>query len=111
MKRILWFSRHEMTEEQLKALGEAEVKQIDKTIQHASELSAEIEAADVIAVVAPIGLQAEFLKLAGNKPVIVAASERVFVKSEDGTESKVEFKFLKWERIRKIEVVKEDYHG
>jgi hypothetical protein len=109
MKKVLWFSRHEMTDEQRTALGEVEITQVDKTIQHASELQGEIAQADIIAIVAPIGLQAEFLKLAGDKPVIVAVNERILIKSDDGTESKAVFKFVKWERLLKIEVVKEDY--
>ena len=92
-----------MSPEQLAALGDVVINQVDKTIQYVSELSTEIADADVIAIVAPIGLQTEFLKLAGTKPVIVAVSERILVPAEDGTETKVEFKFLKWERIRKIE--------
>lgn len=109
MKKVLWFSRHRMSPEQLAALGEVVVKQVSKTIQTARELSDEIDVADIIAIVAPIGLQAEFLRLAGDKPVIVAASERIITKSADGTEDKVAFQFVKWERLVKIEVVKEDF--
>ena len=98
-----------MTSKQREALGDVEITQVDKTIQHASELQDEITQADIIAIVAPIGLQAEFLKLAGDKPVIIAVNERVLTKSEDGTESKTVFKFVKWERLLKIDVVKEDY--
>lgn len=108
MKKILWFSRHEMTEDQRKALGEAEITQINKSISSAFELKEEIEAHDVIAVVAPLNLQEQFLKLAGEKPVITAVSERVLVPQENG-EDKVEFHFVKWERLLKIEVIKEDY--
>jgi hypothetical protein len=109
MKKALWFSRHEMTAEQRTALGDVDITQVDKTIQHATELQDEIAQADIIAIVAPIGLQAEFLKLAGDKPVIVAVNERILIKSDDGAESKAVFKFVKWERLLKIEVVKEDY--
>ena len=109
MKKLLWFSRHQMSSEQEKALGnDVEILQISRTIQHASELENEINDCDVIAIVAPIGLQAEFLKLAGSKPVIMAVSEREIVKS-DGEEDKTFFKFIKWERLIKIEVEKEDY--
>ena len=109
MKKVLWFSRHEMTDKQRTALGDVDIVQVDKTIQHATELQDEIAQADIIAIVAPIGLQAEFLKLAGDKPVIVAVNERTLIKSDDDTESKAVFKFVKWERLLKIEVVKEDY--
>ena len=110
MKKILWFSRHEMSKEQREALGEVEILQVSKSVQSARELAKEIEGADVIAVVAPIGLQAEFLRLAGEKPVISAVAERVLVPQEEG-EDLVEFKFVKWEKLIKIEVVKEDFKG
>lgn len=64
-QKILWFSRHEMSPEQKAALGnDVDIMQINQTINHASELSDEIKKADVIAIVAPIGLQKEFLNLA-----------------------------------------------
>ena len=110
MKKILWFSRHAMTLDQEKALGDdIEIMQVSKTIQHATEVIDEINECDVIAIVAPIGLQMEFLKLAGNKPVIMAISEREIIKSESGEEDKIVFKFVKWERLIRIEVEKEDY--
>ncbi len=109
-KKVMWFSRHEMTKEQREALGaNVEIKQINKTVNSAFELREEIENADIIAIVAPINLQQQFLKLAGNKPVIMAVNDRVIVTREDGTEEKAEFRFVKWERLVKIEVVKEDF--
>lgn len=99
-----------MTAEQEAALGEnVEIIQINRSIQSAFELQQEIDNADVIAIVAPINLQQQFLKLAGEKPVIMAVNDRVLIPQPDGTEDKVEFRFVKWERLLKIEVVKEDY--
>lgn len=104
---VLWFSRHEMSKDQLADLkrifGEIEIHQINKTIKHASELSKEIEENDVIAIVAPLPLQQEFLKAAGNKSVIFCKNKRII--SEDG--KKVEFKFDGWFKIKKIEVITE----
>lgn len=109
-KKVLWFSRHKMTEEQAKALGDnVEIIQIDKSIQTAYELQEEINQCDIIAIVAPINLQEQFLKLAGDKPVITALNNRVLV-LKDG-ESEVQFNFVKWERLIKIEVLKEDFKG
>lgn len=111
MKKVMWFSRHEMTTEQKAALGEGvTVEQVNRTINSAFELKDEIESADIIAIVAPINLQQQFLKLAGTKPVIMAVNDRVLVKQDDGSEDKVEFRFVKWERLRKIEVIKEDWN-
>lgn len=106
--KVLWFSRHEMTAEQISALvatvGEITVSQIDCTIQSAYELMDEIAEADIVAVVAPIGLQAQFLQIAGDKPVIVAQTKREF---SDG--QKAQFVFNGWKRLKKIEVLMEDF--
>lgn len=110
MKKVLWFSRHEMTEAQRKALGEVEINQIDRTIRRADELKQEIDESDIIAIVAPIELQQQFLALAGDKPVIMAVNERIFVPQPDGSKAKMEFQFRKWERLLKIEIVKADYN-
>ena len=109
-KKVLWFSRHTMTAEQLEALGTVrEIVQCDGTISSAWELADEINDCDIIAIVAPIGLQQQFLKLAGDKPVIMALSERVITPDPEGGESKVDFVFQKWERLLRIEVEKEDF--
>lgn len=109
-RKVLWFSRHTMTAEQLSALGAVrEIVQCDGTISSAWELADEINDCDIIAIVAPIGLQQQFLKLAGDKPVVMALSERVITPDPEGGESKVEFVFQKWERLIKIEVEKEDF--
>ena len=107
--KVLWFSRHAMTKEQRVSLGDVEIFQVNKTIQSAYELQKEIEDCDIIAVEAPIGLQEQFLRLAGGKPVIMAVNDRRIIKQEDGSEDKVEFHFVKWERLLKIEVVKENF--
>lgn len=109
MRKILWLSRHEMTSEQRKALGDCEIMQINKTINSAYELKDEIDACDIIAIVAPINLQQQFLQLAGEKPVIMAVNNRILVPQEDGTEDKVSFQFVKWERLIEIKIVKEDF--
>ena len=55
IKKVLWFSRHEMTPEQRTALGDdVEIIQVNKTIQSAYELQDEINECDIIAIVAPI---------------------------------------------------------
>ena len=109
-RKVLWVSRHTMTAEQLSALGTVrEIVQCDGTISSAWELADEINDCDIIAIVAPIGLQQQFLKLAGDKPVVMALSERVITPDPEGGESKVDFVFQKWERLLRIEVEKEDF--
>ena len=58
----------------------------------------------MIAVVAPPNLLAGILKFAGDKPVITAKMERTVL--QDGS---VEMKFVKWERVLRIDIVKEDF--
>lgn len=108
-KKVLWFSRHEMTDDQRAALGDVEITQINKSINSAYELENEIKDCDILAIVAPINLQQQFLKLAGDKPVIMAVNDRVLIPQQDGTEDKVAFQFVKWEQLLKIEVVKQDF--
>ena len=109
-KKVLWFSRHSMTPEQESALGDnIEIIQVNKTINSAYELQDDINKADIIAIVAPIQLQQQFLKLANGKPVIMAVNDRVLVPNPEGGEDKVTFKFVKWEQLDKIEVVKHDF--
>lgn len=108
-KKVLWFSRHEMTPEQRAALGDVEIIQVNKTVQSAYELQDEINECDIIAIVEPINLQQQFIKLANGKPVIMTVNDRVLIKQADGTEDKAEFRFVKWERLIRIDIVKEDF--
>lgn len=115
--KILWFSRHQMTEAQREALdflttmgyGSIEITQIDKTISSAYQIADMIKQFDIIAVVAPPALQQQFIKVAEGRPVITALNDRVLVPSDDGIEQKAEFKFVKWEWIGSIEVRKKDF--
>ena len=107
-KKVLWFSRHEMTPEQLKALGDVEINQINRSISSAYELEEEINNSDIIAIVAPINLQQQFLQIAGDKPVIMAVNDRRLIPQEGG-EDKVEFHFVKWEQLDEIVIKKHDF--
>ena len=85
-------------------LGDVDITQVSKSIQRAEDIQKEIEAHDIIAVVAPPQLLAGILKLAGDKPVITAKMERTVL--PDGS---VDMKFIKWERVLRIIVEKEDF--
>ena len=106
MASVLWFSRHELTSAQIddlvRVFGPVEIHQINRTISSATELRDDIEAADVIAIVAPLSLQQEFLRLAGDKPVIFCRNDRV-IDPADGT--KVTFVHAGWFRIKEIKVL------
>ncbi len=105
MKKVMWFSGRDMDEDQkndlVRIYGKVEVNQINKTINSAQELSAEIEEADIIAIMAPLNLQQEFLKLAGNKPVIFSRFLRIINAETD----EIEDVFAGWFRLEKIEVI------
>lgn len=119
--KILWFSRHKMTDEQEQALftGIARhfnndlqetgviITQISETINSVFEIE-DINEYDVYAIVGPIALQQQFLRVAGSKPVIMAKSDRIITKTPE-EDDKISFVFNKWERIKKIEVVIEDF--
>jgi hypothetical protein len=109
MKTVLWFSRHEMTEDQkndlVRIYGKIQINQINKTISTAYELQDDINNADIIAIVAPINLQQQFIKLAGEKPVISCRNKRIIDPTDN---TKVEFVFDGWYRIVKIEIITED---
>lgn len=106
MKKVLWFSRHELSIEQLADLerifGQVTVHQVNKTITRAAEIRDDIEAADIVAIVAPLPLQQEFLQLAGERPVIFCKNDRIVDPADN---SKVTFKHAGWFRIREIKVV------
>jgi hypothetical protein len=106
--KVLWFSRHKMSEEQLNDLkriygNKIIINQVSKTITDAKEIEQEIKKNDVIAVVAPLHLQKQILEIAGNRPVIFSVSDRILTKSGG-----VEFKFKKWVKLNKIEIETED---
>lgn len=122
--KVLWFSRHEMSAEQKQALieklGEIEVIQVNGTAPNVhvpfeaeingtektmvKPLKEWVSEVDVVAIVAPITIQQQILSVAGNKPVIMSENAREFVEGE-----KVVFRFVRWFRIVKIEVVTEDF--
>lgn len=110
-KKVLWFSRHDLDQDQLTDLnrifGDVVVTKVSKTVNTAFELQEEIADADIIGIVAPINLQQQFLKLANGKPVIMSTSDRIIIKQDDGSEDKVTFKFKNWIQLKKIEVVTE----
>lgn len=85
-------------------LGNVNVTQLSKSIQSAQDIAQEIGEHDIIAVVAPPQLLAGILKLAGDKPVITAKMERTVL--PDGS---VDMEFIKWERVLRIIVEKEDF--
>lgn len=124
-KRVLWFSRHEMSEPQKDALGDkVQITQVNvQNLQNVwQDVNVEIDGQiktvklsefapqfDIIAIVAPLNLQKQFLDISGGKPVIFAQNVRTLIPNPDGGEDKVVFKFGGWKQIKKIDVVMEDF--
>lgn len=111
MKKILWVSRHFLTDEQLcdlkRIYGEIEIETLDETITNIDRVLA--YDADVYAVVLPVDLIAE-LKNKTNAEIIRPVSERVRISNEndDSEETQYRFKHKAWQRIVKAEVVIEN---
>lgn len=74
MKKVLWISRHEMTQEQRSDLdritGGAELLLWKETVTDIAKLLPLLQQADAVAAVLPPELLAELLALAGDKPVL-----------------------------------------
>lgn len=113
--RILWLSRHTMTQEQKTDLariyGEVEIKQYDQSVSSWKEIVEQGEDCDVLAVVLPPSILADLTNPRNNqKPVIRAIANRVptgntIVNPATGKEE-VEYKFehVGWERVIKVVV-------
>lgn len=118
MKRILWFSRHSLTEDQFADLnriyGEVDVKHVNTTASTWKDVAEAGEECDVLAVVLPPALLGDLTNPRNNtKPVIRAIANRVptgnkVVNPATGKEEdEYKFEHAGWERVIKIEVVTE----
>ena len=113
-KNILWFSQHTMSKDQEDALKLAYgenivINQVNKTVNSMFDIKPEIEAADIVCMVGTVDMQAQAIKIAGDRPVLTAVSDRILEKDENGIESKAVFVFNRWEQVKKISVNKEEY--
>lgn len=103
MKKVLWFSRHELTQAQIDGLkkianDEIEVKTVNKTVSSADEIMSDADAdTSIFAVVAPVQILSDIKKLT-DATIAVPRSKRV--KTESG-----EFEFVHdfWEVVDKCE--------
>ena len=80
MTKVMWFSRRDMTEDQLVALvnrlgTDENLRIVDKTLQTAFGLSDEVEEVPVTAIISPLTLWELFLRLSKDKPVIITQSK------------------------------------
>ena len=103
MKNVLWFSRHELTAEQIEGLKKVlntqsiEVKTVNKTIQSAQEIKDEVTDEVLVAVVLPVGLLSELKAIMPDVLIALPKNKR------DRDEVAGEFKFVYdgWEIVKK----------
>ena len=118
MTKILWLSRHTMTEAQIADLnriyGEIEVKTFDQSVSGWKDVVEAGADCDVLAVVLPPAILADLTNPRNNtKPVIRAKANRVptgntIVNPATGKEeTEYRFEHAGWEKVVKIEVVVE----
>lgn len=104
-KNVIWFSRHELTEEQVNGLKKilktekvkVKVKTVNKTIQSAEEIKSEISDEVLVAVVLPVNLLSE-LKRILPESIIIAIPRNKRVKDES---EKFKFVYDGWEIVKK----------
>ena len=108
---VLWFSRHDMTKEQIEDLeriyGDINIVKFDKTIKDFEEILS-VGKFDVYAVVLPANLIARLMKICPeNVQIIQPVSERVITENKiinpatQKEESEYEFRHVCWQRIVK----------
>ncbi len=115
MKKVLWISRHTMTDQQLADLetimgGPVRLVPWQTTVDDPKELLPELEACDAVAAVLPPLQLSQLLKLAGSRPLLRAVMDRVptgrTVVTASGTEEpEYASVYLGWEQILKVEIV------
>lgn len=114
MKRVLWISRHQMTEFQQKDLArlledEVELVTWKDTVTDLAELMPELHRADAVAAVLPVRLLAELVAAAGETPVFQSWAARTptgrILELADGRrEAEMQFRHLGWEQILRLEL-------
>lgn len=114
MKRVLWVSRHEMTRDQRADLeralgGPVELIPWRDTVADAAQLLPALEGTDAAAVVLPVELLAQLLPLAGERPVLTAASGReatgrVHTLPDGRREPEFAFVHRGWRQILRLEL-------
>lgn len=105
MKKVLWVSRHILTQEQVEGIkkvlcDEFEYTPYDKTVKNAEELVEQIKEtkADALVAVLPVGLLSEVFAETDIK-ILVPRSKRKLIPDPNGGESKVVFEYDGFEVI------------
>ena len=110
MIKVLWFSRHDLTEEQLDGLrkvalqefeeeGPVVVEKFDKTVSSAGEIADRVKDHRIVAAVLPVELLAELFSLLGPSGPVIALPRN---KRERDGEAFV-FRHAGWEIVDHVE--------
>lgn len=117
--KVLWFSRHNMTETQFADLqriygDDVHVRQVSATASSYKDVVIAGNDCDVLAVVLPPAILSDLVNPRNNsKPVIRAVASRIPTGREvlnpaTGTlEKEYAFEHVAWERVLRIEIVTE----
>ena len=116
--KVLWVSRHELSEDQLTDLrriyGDVEIVKFQDTVESARQLVEVGKDCDVFAVVLPPALLADLTNPRTNtKPVIRSVMERkptgrmVTNPVTGKEEAEMAMYFVAWERVIRVEIVTE----
>ena len=117
MSKVLWLSRHVMTEEQKKDLqriygDDVEVKTCNKNVVGWKDVVEAGEDCDILAVVLPPAILADLTNPRNNtKPVIRAKANRVPTGAKirnpatGKLEDEFQFEHIAWEQVMKVEVL------
>lgn len=108
MKKILWISRHVLSNDQRSGLerligGSFELIWWKENVEDMAELAPAVAAADVIAAVLPVHLLTQLTRMATGKPVLVDLARRTLIPC-DGPEDATLFAHGGWQRIRRLEL-------
>lgn len=106
MKKVLWLSRHKMTEDQLNGLHNVAgtedlvIDHCNTTVTCAQQVAELGKDCDILAVVLPIQMISDLYGLVGKEKLICSAkTKRVFTtnKGEDPSKTKATFVFAGWD--------------
>ena len=111
--KLLWVSRHYMTDEQLASLrkhfGDIEIVQFEKTVNNIEEIIS--DDIDVYAVVFPTNMLSElYSRIKGQARIITPTAERTFTgnyienPSTGRREKEYAFRHKYWLEYKKIEI-------
>lgn len=114
MKRVLWISRHPMTQAQLTDLeramsGPVRLVAWTDTVENVEDLLPALEEVDAAAAVLPTELLARLLELAGEKPVLLAQAGRIFTgrwltRPDGRRERETAYVHQGWKRLLELRV-------